>query len=47
MNEEICGKEFRKCVESMAIINFFVYFLMKYTIFLFVENVAVKEILLT
>ena len=41
MNEEICGVEFRKYVESTAIIIIFVYFLTKYTISLFVEGVAV------
>ena len=43
----MCGKEFRKYVESTAIIIFFVYFPTKYTIFLFVECTAVMEILLT
>ena len=46
MNEEMCGKEFGKYVESAAIIIFFVYFPTKYTIFLFVECAAVMEILL-
>ena len=48
MNEETCGKEFRKYVESTAIYLFFlVYFPTKYTIFLFVGCAAVMEIPLT
>ena len=47
MNEEICGKGFRKYVESTAIIIFFVYFPAKYTTFRFVECAALMEILLT
>ena len=43
----MCSKEFRKYVESAAIIIFFVYFPTNYTIFLFVECAAVMEILLT